>query len=203
MNVLFYAVCIIGAAIMLFSSPNEFLPALLSAASKSGTLCVSLLATYSVWLGLMQVWQDSGVSRKVSRLFRPVAKRLFKTDDPQTLDAVTMNLSVNLLGISGAATPYGVKAAQLLDKTAESEYASCMFFALNATSIQLLPTSMIGVRTALGSAAPADIVLPTVLVSLFSTLLACALVRVLIPPKKREMYAMTDGFFRKTKGAGI
>lgn len=185
MNTLFYAVMILSTAIMLIACPQNFLSTLLGAAGKSATLCLSLLATYSVWLGLMQVWQDSGVSQKVSRLFRPLAKRFFHTDDTAALDAVTMNLSVNVLGISGAATPYGIKAAQLLDKTENAEYASCMLFAVNATSIQLIPTSMIGVRTALGSTAPADIVLPTILVSFLSTFLACLAVRLLIPPKTK------------------
>ena len=186
MNILFAVIFIAANALLLFLSPDTFLSTLLNATSKSATLCISLIATYSVWLGLMRVWEDSGVSRGVSKLLRPVAKRVFCTDDKPTLDAVCMNLSVNLLGISGAATPYGVKAAQLLDKTKNAEYASCMLFVLNATSLQLIPTSIIGIRTALGSAAPASIILPTVITTLFSTLLGAVLVRTFIPPNKKE-----------------
>ena len=203
MNVLFAAIFIVCNAILLFLSPERFLPTLLGAAGKSGALCLSLLSTYAVWLGLMRLWEDSGVSRGVSRALKPFAKRLFRTNDEQTLSVVCMNLSVNLLGISGAATPYGIRAAKLLDKTADGEYASCMFFVLSATSLQILPTSVIGVRTALGSAAPADVVLPTMLVSLFSTLLAAVLVRLFIPPKAQKVSARTVGIFQKSKGAGI
>lgn len=203
---LFYTVFILSTAIMLFISPETFLSTLLAGASKSATLCVSLLSTYCVWLGLMQVWEDSGVSKKVSALLLPVAKKLFKTNDKTTLQAVTMSMSVNLLGISGAATPYGIKAAALLDKTTDAEYASCMLLALNATSLQLIPTSVIGVRVALGSAAPADILFPTLFTSALSTLLAAVLVRVCILPKgarlQRKTGVQSVQRIAQTKGAG-
>ena len=196
MNILFVTVFILSAVILLFISPDTFLSALLDGSSKSATLCLSLLATYSVWLGLMQVWEDSGVSRAVSRLLKPVAKKLFKTDDEETLNALAMNASVNLLGISGAATPYGIRAAQLLDNSPNAEHSSAMLFVINATSIQVLPTSIIAIRTALRSVAPADIVLPTLFTSLFSTLLGVALVYLLVPIKKRTP------LLTKIKGAG-
>ncbi|MBQ7924213.1 MAG: hypothetical protein IJ329_02790 [Clostridia bacterium] len=197
MNILFTCVFLLSTLILLFISPENFLSALLDGASRSGSICISLLATYSVWLGLMKVWEDSGVSRGVSKLLKPLAKKLFKTDDMQTLDAISMNLSVNLLGISGAATPYGIKAAQLLDKSPHAEYASSMLFALNATSIQLIPTSIIGVRVAMQSAAPTDIVIPTLITTAFSTILAVVLTRLLIPPKKQRDNV---DFIRHSKG---
>ena len=185
MNILFASVFLLSTVLLLFLAPNDFLSALLSASSKSATLCISLIATYSVWLGLMRVWEDSGVSRRVSKLLKPVAKRLFAVDDDKTLDAVCMNLSVNLLGISGAGTPYGVKSASLLNESPNAEYASCMFFVVNATSLQLIPTSMIGLRTALGSVQPSAVVLPTLLTSLFSTLLGILLVKICIPKREK------------------
>lgn len=194
MNVLFFAVFSLASLLLLLQAPNEFLPTLIASASNSAALCLSLLSTYCVWLGLMQVWSDSGVTEKLSKRLRPLAKKLFKTEDAETLEAVTLSLSVNVLGISGAATPYGVRAARLLDRTEEAEYASCMLLALNATSLQLIPTSVIGVRTALHSAAPADILFPTLLTSAFSTLLAAFAVRLLVPPKsaKRRLALSTQ-----------
>ena len=205
MNVLFATVFLISTLLLLIFSPESFLSTLLDGVSKSATLCISLLASYAVWLGLMRVWEDSGVSRAVSKLLKPIAKKLFKTEDEQTLDAVCMNLSVNLLGISGAATPYGVRAAQLLDKSDEAEYASAMLFVLNATSIQLFPTSIIGVRVALHSVAPTDIVLPTMLATIFSTALGVVLTRIFIPPhtKSRKIRMRENTAFFKTQGAGV
>lgn len=203
MNALFGIIFLIANVFLLFLNPENFLSTLIDGASFAATVCVSLVATYSVWLGLIQVWKDSGVSRAVSKLLRPLAKKLFRTQDEETLDNVCMNLSVNLLGISGAATPYGIRSAQLLAKSEESEYASAMFFILNATSIQLIPTSIIAMRTSMGSAAPADILLPTLLTTAFSTLLGALLCRLLIPLKKKKSVLAQSrgyGYLQKTRG---
>lgn len=206
MNVLFYIIFTLSCFILLILNPENFLPALLNGSSSAATLCLSLVATYAVWLGLMQLWEDSGLSKKIARLFRPLARRIFKTNDEPTLENICMNLSVNFLGISGAATPYGINAVSLLDKSEHAEYASAMFFILNATSIQLIPTSIIGIRVALHSVSPADIVLPTIFTTAFSTLLGVILCYLLIPykRKKRPVSAVNKhGYFYKTTGAGM
>ncbi len=182
MNTIFTVMFLVCTFLLLCASPENFLSSMLDGASKAAALSLSLVATYSVWMGLMRVWEDSGVSRGVSKLLKPLVKRVLKTDDQAALDAACMNLSVNMLGISGAATPYGVQTAQLLDKTENAEFSSAMFFVLNATSLQLLPTSMVAVRVALHSTAPTDIILPTLFTSIFSTALAVALTLVFIKP---------------------
>lgn len=199
MNALFSIIFLCCCVILLIIAPESFLPTLLDGASKSASLCASLLCTYAVWLGLMRVWEDSGLSAKLCKTLRPVAKKLFLCEDERTLDSVCMNLSVNLLGISGAATPYGVRSAQLLCSAPQPDYALSMLLVINATSIQLIPTSVIGVRVALGSVSPADIVLPTLITTAFSTLLGIAVVRAVFLQKDRGRYALK----RKSKGAGI
>ncbi len=182
MNTLFTLVFLACAFLLLCTSPDTFLAALLDGAGKGATVCLSLVATYSVWLGLMRVWEDSGLARGISKLLKPLSKRLFKTEDEEALQAISMNLSVNLLGISGAATPYGIKAANLLDRTENAEYSSAMLFVLNATSIQLIPTAIIGVRVALHSANPTDVIVPTFLATLLSTVLGVCLTKAFIKP---------------------
>ena len=207
MNILFALIFLITTGILLVINPEAFLQTLLDGASKSAATCLALIATYSVWLGLMRVWEDSGVARGVSRLVKPVARRLLKTDDEKALNAVCMNLSVNLLGISGAATPYGIQAANLLDKTENAEYSSAMLFVLNATSLQIFPASMIAVRVSMHSASPNDIILPTLFATVFSTLLGVLLTRLFIKPKTAEVSAKKSipfyAKFIKTRGAGM
>ena len=182
MNTLFTLVFLACAFLLLCTSPDTFLAALLEGAGKGATVCLSLVATYSVWLGLKRVWEDSGLARGISKLLKPLSKRLFKTENEEALQAISMNLSVNLLGISGAATPYGIQAANLLDKTENAEYSSAMLFVLNATSIQLIPTAIIGVRVALHSANPTDVIVPTFLATLLSTVLGVCLTKAFIKP---------------------
>lgn len=172
MNAIFLLLFIAACAWLLVNNPELLLPTLLDGATDAAVLCLALLASYTLWMGLMQVWEDCGISKAIARCLRPLCKKLFRTDDEETVTAISINLSANLLGLGGAATPYGIKAVQLLDKSPNAEYASCMFFALNATSIQLLPTSVVGIRAALGSGSPADIVFPTILCTALSTAIA-------------------------------
>lgn len=85
-----------------------------------------------------------------------------------------MNLSCNLLGIGGAATPYAVKAIGELEKTG-NDFAQKLLFVINATSIQIIPSTVIALRAGAGSANPADIFLPSLICTALSTLLAAGL----------------------------
>ena len=187
MNILFAIIFSVCGACILLRSPDLFLSALLEGGGKAATICLALLSSYAVWMGLIRIWEDCGVAKKVARFVKPIAKKLLLTDNEECLEAVSMNLSVNLLGISGAATPYGIKAASLLDKTPHAEYASAMFFVLNATSLQLLPASMVALRTSLQSANPTDIILPTLITTVFSTLLGVGLTALFLHPKKQKI----------------
>lgn len=202
MNAIFLGLFCASAITLLCTNAELFLPTVLDAASDSAALCVALLASYAVWMGLMQIWESCGLSAKLSKLLRPICKRLFKTEDDATLQAVSANLACNALGIGGAATPYGVQAARLLHQSPYPEYSSCMFFALNATSIQLLPTSVVGLRASLGSASAADIILPTLLCTALSTLTACLLTWLFLRPKKRNTFSLFTLISSLNKGAG-
>ena len=203
MNTLFTLVFLACAFLLLCTSPDTFLAALLDGAGKGATVCLSLVATYSVWLGLMRVWEDSGLARGISKLLKPLSKRLFKTEDEEALQAISMNLSVNLLGISGAATPYGIRCAKLLDKTPHAEYASAMLFVLNATSLQLIPTSIVSVRVGMQRANPYDIILPTLFATLLSTLFGVLLTWVFLRPKTKATQPVFSPSFKKTKGVSM
>ncbi len=186
MNTLFSLLFILCSFFLLCHSPDGFLVAMLEGGSKAAATCVALVATYSIWMGLIKVWEESGVARGVAKLIKPLTKKILKTEDEEALRSASMNLSVNLLGISGAATPYGVRCANLLDRTENAEYSSAMFFVLNATSLQILPASMVAVRVAMQSATPTDIILPTFLTTVFSTLVGILLTRVFLYPKHKE-----------------
>lgn len=160
---------------MLVCDPDAFLSALLSGGQKAAVLSLSLLSAYCVWLGFFKIMERAGLSGALSRAVYPLAKRLFRSDDREALFYASGNLSANLLGLPGAPTPLGVRAAQKFC-AAGNAYAADMLFVLNATSLQLLPTTVIALRLAAGSSSAADIVLPTVIATLFSSLLGGILV---------------------------
>ena len=113
----------------------------------------------------MAVMDACGLTQRLSRLFRPVLRRLLPKAcrDPETLAALSGNVSANLLGLGNAATPLGVQAARrMADGTGgRASDELCRLVVLNTASIQLLPTTVAGVRAALGAENPFDI-LPAV-----------------------------------------
>ena len=189
---LFTVMFIVCAARLLYLAPQEFLPALLSSASSAATLCLALLSSYCVFCGLSALWEDCGVTSAIARALKKPVRALFKTSDPQFAECVCMNVSANLLGLGALATPYGVRAAELLDgknntlsaEKKKNEYSMAVLFTLNAASLQLIPTSVIALRTAVNSASPSSVVLPILLSSLFFLALSLPLTIFVYRPKK-------------------
>lgn len=175
MNVIFAVIFLAAAIVFLVHDPEGFLPAMLAGGQKAATVCFALLASYCVWLGFFKVLEKSRLSERLARGLYPAARRLFRSQDRQALALACQNIAANLLGLPGAPTPPGVAATQKF-LAAGNDYAADMLFVLNATSLQLLPTTVIALRAAAGSSSPADILAPTLLATLVSTLAGAALV---------------------------
>lgn len=148
-------------------------PAAIEGAKDAVTLCLSLCGMICLWSGVMELMRRSGLSEGLSRLLRPVLIRLYPAaaKDNETLDALSSNVSANLLGLGNAATPAGIKAARGLKRLSHSDLASdelCLLVVMNTASIQLLPTTVASLRASFGAAAPFDILPAVWLASLLS-----------------------------------
>ncbi len=174
MNAIFAVIFISSLIAITFIEPDKLLPSLLGGAQNSLKMAVTLFCIYAVWMGLSRLAEKSGLSKGAARALKPLSRRLFKTQNETALESIAMNLSCNLLGIGGAATPYAVKAIGELEKD-KNDYAQKLLFVINATSIQLLPTTVIALRASAGSAAAFDIFLPSLICTAFSTVLAAGL----------------------------
>ena len=149
-------------------------------ASAAVSLCVSICGVTCLWTGVMEVMKQSGLAEKLSRLLFPVLRRIFpkSAENPAAMEAISANVSANLLGLGNAATPFGIQAVSAMaGKSGRASDELCRFVVLNTASLQLLPVTVAAVRAASGSAAPFDI-LPAVwctsLVSVTAGLLAAA-----------------------------
>lgn len=161
MNVLWILMTTASLAVLLVTHPADALPSMLGAANTAISACFGLLGVYLVWLGLFEIVDKSGVNAVLARGLRPVIRLLYGDIPPLAAERLTLNMSANLLGLGGAATPMGIAAMQALDDgTGRATDAQIMLVVLNATSLQLLPTTLIGIRAAAGAVSPADIVLP-------------------------------------------
>lgn len=139
--------------------------AALEGAASAIELSISMAGVLCLWSGVMEVMRQSGLTDSLARAFRPLLRRLMPNAcrDPETLAAVSANVSANLLGLGNAATPLGIRAATRMAKncsgTASNEL--CLLVVLNTASIQLLPATIASVRAAAGCRTPFDI-LPAV-----------------------------------------
>ena len=165
----------IGSALlwaMMTGQSSVILPAALESAANAIQISLQLLAGYLFFCGMIAIVRKTNLQELFCRLFRPILCRLMgRETNSETLEAVGMNLSANLLGLGNAATPYGMKAAQLLDGAAGggNRHGLYMLLIINATSIQLLPTTVLTLRIGAGSAVPNAIVLPSLAATAVST----------------------------------
>ncbi|MBQ3471033.1 MAG: spore maturation protein [Clostridia bacterium] len=137
---------------------------------------LALAGVMCFWTGIMKIAEKSGLSDKIEKLLRPLITFLFPNSSNEAKKYISMNMSANLLGMGNAATPMGIKAMQTLDKeNPRPEYASddmCMLVVLNTTSLQLIPTTIIALRTAANSANPFSVILPIWISSLTAVVAA-------------------------------
>lgn len=183
MNLIFGVILIVTMTMMLFMSPEGVLSAFISGGEKALALSVQMTVIYAVWLGILNVFEKTGLSVKFARALKPANKWLFGTLPEKANDYVSLNISANILGMSGATTPMGIKAVQELEKHKGTEYAIAMFFVINATSVQLIPSSVLALRIKFGAATASDIILPTILATLLSSVIGVLLVKLFIKKK--------------------
>ena len=174
MNAVFTVIVILSAIIIAVTAPDKLLSGLLSGAENSLKTGVTLFCIYAVWMGLSRLAEKSNLSNRLAKTTLPLAKKVFKTNNLKAAEHIAMNLSCNLIGIGGAATPYAVKAIGELEKEGNS-FAQKLLFVINATSVQLVPTTVITLRAAAGSISPSDIFLPSLICTIISTGTAVAL----------------------------
>ena len=184
MNAIFGIILIISASVLLFCDPEGVLTAFLSGGEKALSLTLKMVVIYAVWLGVLNVFEKTGLSNAFAKLLKPANRRLFGDLPGKANDYVSLNMSANILGMSGATTPMGIKSIRELEKFPNTEYAIAMFFVINATSVQLIPSSVLALRIKCGAATPSDIILPTVLATLLSSVIGIILVKIFIKKGK-------------------
>ena len=156
---------------MISGSGEATVFSMLNAASEAVQTAIALTGAYAFFCGLLNIVRKAGVAEGLGKALFPALKRLFGDGLPaDALEPVTMNLTANLLGLGNAATPIGIEAARRMGKgNGTASNALCLFLVINASSVQLFPTSVIALRAAAGSADPTRIVLPTLIATSVST----------------------------------
>ena len=182
MNKIWLLMMLASLIVLLYVDPGATLSTMIDASTSALTLCIELCAVYAVWLGLLEIVDATGLGQKLAKLLRPLIKKLFRVDNEEIEKMIALNMSANILGLGNAATPMGIKAMKSLDDgSGVATFSMIMLVVVNATSIQLLPSTVIGLRANAGSENPSDIILPTILATIVTV--SIGITRVLILDK--------------------
>ena len=160
-----------------FTAPSSIISTMMSAAKMGVTMAIEFIGIYAVWMGLMQVLDDCKLSHKLSSILSRPVRKIFGQTNPETEKNICLNIASNIIGIGSAATPYGIKAMKGLDEGgARATRAMIMLVVINSTGIQLLPTTVIGMRAMAGSLSPSCVLWPTIVATFLPTILGILLV---------------------------
>jgi len=139
-------------------------------------LCVRLAGGFALWSGLIAIIEKTGAIDKLAKLFRPALSRLFPQTNDEARRYIALNFTANVLGLGNAATPLGLDAMRTMSgELGGSDRASdamIMFLVINASSLQLFPTTVVALRAAAGSTQPASILAATLISTGISTVAA-------------------------------
>lgn len=158
--------------------------AAIACASDAIELAIALAGVMCLWTGLMNIAEKSGMIKSLSKIARPIMKIVFKAIPPAhpAMSSILMNLAANFLGLGNAATPLGIKAIGEMQKLNKKKDTAtndmCMFLVLNTSAIQLVPATIIALRTKMGAANPSDIMVSIWFASICATItgiIACKL----------------------------
>lgn len=214
MGLVWVVITTVSLIMLMFGSPESAFATLLAGSEKAVELAFKLWAIYGVWLGVLRIVEDTKLDRKIARLLQPLIRKLVGKFEPYVERQVAINLTSNLLGMGNAATPSGINAIAGMHKGSPvATSGMIMFFILNTTNLQIIPSTIIGLRIMAGSKTPNDIIFPTILSSLVSAGAGVLLVVVLRKifkddgatnnknTKKKTRVARNNGFCGKAKSS--
>lgn len=179
MNYIFFALVAVSIVVGIFNNTlNEVVNSMLSACNIAVKISFSLIGIMAFWLGIMRIAEKSGLVQILSKLLNPIAKILFKDvkKDSPVVGDITMSVAANALGLTNAATPIGLKVMkELQDDNKNKNTATdsmCMFLGMNTAGFQIIPATVIAVLVGVGARNTSEIILPTLIVTSTSFLIA-------------------------------
>lgn len=148
---------------------------ILTSAKSGVNMVLELIPIIVLWSGIMKIAENSGLLTKISKFVQPVLSKLFPSlkKDSKALGYITSNIAANALGLGNAATPFGLKAMEEMQKENETKDtatdAMVTFLVLNTSGVTIIPTTVIALRLMHGSSNPEEIILPAILATICSS----------------------------------
>lgn len=168
-NVIWFVILTFGLGFGLITGKGDIVSkSVVTTAGTTVEFIIKLAGLMCIWCGIMKIAEQSGLTDKLAKLLRPLLKHIFKeaSKDEKAMGAIVMNLTANMMGLSNAATPFGIKAMEEMDRLNKDKGIAsndmALFLVLNAACIQLVPTTVLSIRAATGSANPGAIIIPAI-----------------------------------------
>lgn len=149
-------------------------------------LSLTFLGTMCLWNGIMQIAYKSKLINRIVKILNPIIKRIFPEikKDEKIKKEVSMNIIANIFGLGNAATPLGIKAMTSMQEVNTKKDtlsdSMMMFIVINTASLQIIPTTVIAIRTSLNSSNPTSIVVPVWVATIFSIIAGICITKILI-----------------------
>lgn len=178
MSAIWFVLIFTSLLVLVFTNPALALNAMMQGANEAVTLSIKLIATYSLWLGFFNLMEKVGVSKFIAKILKPIVNFLFPFSSNEAKKYACLNMSANLLGLANAATPMGISTIENMDKNEQSGDMKT-FLVISATSLQLLPTTVLAMRVNAGSLNPTAILIPCIIATVSSTVLGVIICKVI------------------------
>ena len=189
MNYIWIAIIFFSVITAVFKgTANELSNGIITSGNTAVDLCLSLLGTFCLWNGLMNIAEKSGLSQAFAKITAPILCKIFKglKKDSDAILPISLNITSNLLGLSNAATPIGIEAMKKLAKENKNKSVPSnnmvLFVVMNSAALRLIPTTVAGIRANHNSQSPLEILVPSILTSV------CALTVGILMTKLLERY---------------
>lgn len=186
MNIVWTVTTVVALVVLTVKNPQAVLSVCVDSGAQALTMSLGLCGVYCLWLGVFQIAENCRLVEKLSQLLRPVNRFLYGKISQTAANYISLNLASNLLGIGNAATPSAIAAIKETEHDEKLSRVGTMLFVVNACGVQLVPTTIMGMRAQMGSANPADILLPNFLTTLVTAVVGVALVFLFYPKRHRS-----------------
>lgn len=167
LNIVWPIFIVISFTFAIFSGNLDALnTSIFESTQEAMTLCITLLGTMCLWNGIMKIASETTLMKKLTHLLTPIIHFLFPElkEDTETKNVISMNIVANILGLGNAATPLGIKAMKAMQEKNENKEvltnSMATLIVLNTASIQIIPTTVIAIRSSLESCNPTSIIFP-------------------------------------------
>lgn len=178
MSIIWNILMLFSLGFLIVKNPQLALTSMLKGSENAVSLAMKLVASYAFWLGLFSLLEKLKITNGLAKILKKPIKFLFPNENEQTEKFITMNISANLLGLGNAATPMGINAINNMYRESISDNIST-FIVLSATSLQIIPTTLISLRISAGSTAPMSIFFPSLVATICSTFLGVLICKII------------------------